>query len=209
VLFRSSSIWQICPTYYANYRGVHSSKIFYIPIANITTTVRVFDYVNVSNIDTVWAPMSSPTTEYIAKGIGLISEMDWDFAYFELYGLRINEKVYGNITSIINRETSVKGFELNQNYPNPFNPSTIITYSVPSNVKSERSNVVLDVYDILGNKVAALVNEEKEPGHHSVKFNAIGLPSGVYFYQLLVSALQSKDGKVGSFMATKKMILLQ
>jgi hypothetical protein len=105
-----------------------------------------------------------------------------------------------NVPTSINSEPEIiYDFELSQNYPNPFNPSTTIMFSIPSNVKGERSNVVLDVYDILGNEVAALVNEEKQPGHHSVEFNAIGLPSGVYFYQL----------KVGSFIATKKMILLQ
>ena len=59
--------------------------------------------------------------------------------------------------------------------------------------------VTLKVYDILGNEVAALANEQKHPGHHSVEFNAVGLPSGVYFYQL----------KSGSFVETKKMILLR
>jgi hypothetical protein len=58
-----------------------------------------------------------------------------------------------------------------------------------------------------------LVNEEKSADDYEVEFSAIGggsqLPSGVYFYQLLVSALQSKDGKAGSFLETKKMILLK
>ncbi len=59
--------------------------------------------------------------------------------------------------------------------------------------------VTLKVYDILGNEVATLVNEEKPAGTYEVEFNASGLPSGVYFYQL----------KTGSFVETKKMLLLK
>jgi hypothetical protein len=66
-------------------------------------------------------------------------------------------------------------------------------------VKGEMSNVKLKVYDILGNEIATLVNEEKEAGSYEVEFNAEGLTSGVYFYQL----------KAGEFVSTKKMILLR
>ena len=89
-------------------------------------------------------------------------------------------------------------FKLEQNYPNPFNPSTKISWQSPVS-----SRQVLKVYDVLGNEIVTLVNEEKEAGYHSVDFNASsvngGLPSGVYFYQL----------KAGSFVQTKKMILLR
>jgi hypothetical protein len=85
-------------------------------------------------------------------------------------------------------------FSLSQNYPNPFNPSTKIKYHI-----SELSFVTLEVYDVLGNKVATLVNEEKPAGEYEVEFNSNGLTSGIYFYQL----------KAGSFIHTKKMILLR
>jgi len=85
-------------------------------------------------------------------------------------------------------------FSLGQNYPNPFNPSTTIKYSMPSS-----EFVTLKVYDVLGNEVAALVNEEKQEGIFDIKLNATTLPSGTYFYQL----------KAGSFVETKKMILLR
>jgi len=93
---------------------------------------------------------------------------------------------------------------LGQNYPNPFNPSTKINYSIP-----QRSKVLLKVYDVLGNKVAALVDEVKPSGEYQVEFSAIGgsasggdawnLSSGIYFYKLIA----------GSFVETKKMILLK
>ncbi len=89
-------------------------------------------------------------------------------------------------------------------YPNPFNPSTTISWQSPVG-----SWQTLKIYDVLGNEVATLVDEYKPAGSYEVEWNASGLPSGVYFYQLLVSALQSKDGKAGNFIETKKMILLK
>ncbi len=115
------------------------------------------------------------------------------------------------ISSVIDLQIPDK-YNLYQNYPNPFNPSTIIRYSIP-NVETHRDaslrNVSLKVYDILGREITTLVNEEKSPGIYEVEFNASKYASGVYFYQLLVSALQSKDGKAGSYIDTKKMILIK
>lgn len=103
------------------------------------------------------------------------------------------------ITSIENEMTnSVSDFVLFQNYPNPFNPSTRIRYQV-----SGISLVTLKVYDVLGNEIATLVNEEKSPGTYEVNFDptsSIRFPaSGVYFYQL----------KVGHYLETRKMIFLK
>lgn len=83
---------------------------------------------------------------------------------------------------------------LNQNYPNPFNPSASIKYQIP-----EMSFVTVKVYDVLGNEISTLVNEEKQMGRYEVEFNAVNLPSGVYFYRL----------QAGDFIETKKMILMK
>lgn len=85
-------------------------------------------------------------------------------------------------------------YSLSQNYPNPFNPNTVIRYQL-----SVAGKVVLKVYDILGKEVAILVNGEQQFGTYSVNFDASHLSSGIYFYAL----------KAGSFIQTKKMILLQ
>ena len=70
-------------------------------------------------------------------------------------------------------------FKLVQNYPNPFNPATTITYSL-----AVRANVSLKVFDIVGNEVASLINEDKPAGVHSVQFNASRFASGIYFAKL-------------------------
>lgn len=85
-------------------------------------------------------------------------------------------------------------YYLSQNYPNPFNPITQIEYELPVS-----GITTLVVYDILGNTIATLVNEEKAAGYYSVTFNASNLPSGVYFY-----TVNSK-----SFSRTKKMIVIK
>lgn len=104
--------------------------------------------------------------------------------------------VYKNTgTTDIHSEYSINNFQLNQNYPNPFNPNTVISFQI-----SERSNVALKIYDILGNEITNLVNEEKEAGTYNITFSAEGISSGVYYYQLITS------NKKGNFIETKKMI---
>jgi hypothetical protein len=109
-----------------------------------------------------------------------------------------------------------KEFVLYQNYPNPFNPSTKIRFVIPNEVRNlkdfssqaprnDNTFITLKVYDLLGNEVATLVNEEKQPGVYEVEFNSQvshsgevrNLTSGVYFYQL----------QAGDFVRTMKMIL--
>ncbi len=85
-------------------------------------------------------------------------------------------------------------FLLKQNYPNPFNPSTIISWQLP-----ETKFVTLKIYDVMGNEVASLINEEKQAGNYEVQFNATDLSSGIYYYKLVA----------GDFIDVKKMILLK
>ncbi|MGD8777381.1 MAG: T9SS type A sorting domain-containing protein [Ignavibacteria bacterium] len=85
-------------------------------------------------------------------------------------------------------------FELAQNYPNPFNPSTTIKFSIP-----QSSEVTLKVYNVLGQEVAQLVNEQLNTGSYSVDFNAANLSSGLYFYNITA----------GEFNVTKKMMLVK
>lgn len=106
-------------------------------------------------------------------------------------------------------ETVPNNFELLQNYPNPFNPSTKIKFTLPGDLNT-RHPVSLKIYDILGNEIATLVDEEKLAGSYEVEFNpavgnsssnrvTVGLASGIYYYQL----------KAGNFTETKKMVLIR
>lgn len=111
--------------------------------------------------------------------------------------------VENNITFVesVNR---LEEYYLSQNYPNPFNPSTLIRYEIPVQARSNNILVVLKVYDALGTEITTLVNEEKSAGTYEVEFSGHNgltnsLTSGVYFYQL----------KAGSFVQTKKMILMK
>jgi len=90
--------------------------------------------------------------------------------------------------------TAPLSFNLDQNYPNPFNPTTNINYSI-----QEAGNIILAVYNTVGEKVAVLVNGYSEAGHFEVSFDASNLPSGVYLYKL-----QSANS-----VQTKKMMLLK
>ena len=85
-------------------------------------------------------------------------------------------------------------FILYRNYPNPFNPTTTLSFDI-----GQSSFVSFKVYDVLGNEVAMLVNEEKSAGNYKVEFEASSLSSGIYFYQL----------KAGTFISTKSMILIK
>jgi len=103
-----------------------------------------------------------------------------------------------NATDVNDNSISVYKFELDQNYPNPFNPSTTISYQLPMS-----SKITLKVYNIVGDEVATLVNEEKSAGSYRVNFDASsysgGLSSGIYFYKL----------QAGPYSGTKEMILLK
>uniref|UniRef100_A0A832DK17 T9SS type A sorting domain-containing protein n=1 Tax=Ignavibacterium album TaxID=591197 RepID=A0A832DK17_9BACT len=113
---------------------------------------------------------------------------------FLAQGEVINYQIKLDPLSIEQLTLIANDFTLAQNYPNPFNPATKIQYSIP-----QRSDVTLKVYDVLGNEIAILVNEEKDRGVYSVTFDASQLASGIYLYRI----------QAGSFVETKKMILLR
>ena len=106
-----------------------------------------------------------------------------------------------NITSIEPSDEieSVNSFHLSQNYPNPFNPTTKIKYTIQDVGTSLMKFVQLRVYDILGNEVVTLVNEEIPAGNYEIEFNAENLPTGVYFYRLTA----------GKYSTTKKLMLIK
>lgn len=116
-------------------------------------------------------------------------------SFWDIYAQQVNgDGNLGVVTGIAEEPNIVMDFALLQNYPNPFNPSTTINFSVPSS-----EFVILKVYDVIGNELATLVNEEKPAGSYEVNFNTSKLSSGIYFYRI----------QAGSFVETKKMILIR
>jgi hypothetical protein len=119
--------------------------------------------------------------------------------FFGRNAFRLTPRATGDFTGYFSSvekvsDTRPTAFALAQNYPNPFNPSTTINYQL-----STTSNVKLEIFDLLGRKVATLVNERQTVGAYTANFNAAQLSSGVYFYRL----------QAGSFVQTKKMMLIK
>lgn len=147
---------------------------------------------NVLKIDTKGLPVDSY--------YGLVLFVSNDSAYVADYsfsfGITIQIDLKDSTATDIQLQfaSNPNDWYLSQNYPNPFNPCTKISWQSPTNCWQ-----TLRVYDVLGNEVATLVNEEKPAGEYEIEFDASKLVSGVYFYQL----------KVGEFMSTKKMVLLR
>jgi hypothetical protein len=114
-----------------------------------------------------------------------------------------------DIIANVSEVTKPNNFILKQNYPNPFNPKTNIGFRI-----SEHGFVSLKIYDVLGNEVATLVNEQLAPGEYEIEFsrNLINrdftgeFTSGVYFYQMSVQP-STISGR--QYMETKKMLLLK
>ena len=121
-----------------------------------------------------------------------LSDITSSRLYYRLKQLDYNGSF--EYSEIVEVEIAPSVFSLSQNYPNPFNPSTTINYQIP-----ELSFVTIKDYDVLGNEVAALVNEQKPAGKYEVGFNDSELVSGVYFYTL----------SAGDFVQSKRMLLLK
>jgi uncharacterized membrane protein len=159
--------------------------------------------------------------DFIRDTLGITSLPNWYFAFgsaISADGNRIGISAYPpgsnfshavmlTLNTIVPVETEanpVLQYQLDQNYPNPFNPSTTISFSIP-----QSTNVNLSVFNVLGERIATLINEMKAAGSYEIEFSAIGgsasggnatnLTSGIYIYKL----------EAGSFNITKKMILVK
>jgi len=175
--------------------GLSVNKIFTIDL--VTREISVLAGTGVSGyVD------GSADSARFNKPNGIVVDPSGDRVYVADAGNNAIRVISGIISGVEENDDNIPvDFNLDQNYPNPFNPNTKIRYSI-----GEQQFVSLKVFDVLGNEVEALVNEEKPAGEYDVEFNIKGLinqtltiSSGVYFYQL----------NAGSFVQTKKMLLLK
>ncbi|MCZ6776773.1 MAG: T9SS type A sorting domain-containing protein, partial [Ignavibacteria bacterium] len=112
------------------------------------------------------------------------------------------EGVQVDVTTGVEEKLIPTVFGLDQNYPNPFNPSTVIEFAIP-----QETHVKLEVYNMIGQRVAKLVDGVRPAGYYSVLFDATGLASGVYVYRF-----EAEDPSAGSgqrFIETKKLLFLK
>jgi len=138
--------------------------------------------------------------------IGHTQSFNNDPNEIRIYFLQVD--LNGNVTGVRSAKDELSQtpveFVLHQNYPNPFNPSTTIEFEIAHSPKPSSNHVLLEIFDLLGNEIATLVDGSLAPGYYKVEFDANrpsgrNLSSGIYFYRLIV----------GSAAITKKMILLK
>ena len=178
---------------YFNNTKVNSIHVSYPNIIIGTKDQGV--YVSTNN-GTNWTQRNQGLGNQNVKGLVVFNNN----VYAATYGSAIWKRGFTETIGIRNISSEIpSSYSLYQNYPNPFNPVTKIKFSLPSNVKSETSNVKLDVYDILGKEIATLVDEQLPPGSYEVTFDGSDYASGVYFYKL----------KAGDYSNTKRMLLVK
>ncbi len=196
--------------------GQYSTPIYYTDyLANISydggqtwSENNIFPLKNRHNVQEVFLSLNKnliyneSTGDYRADYFYIVDEIPGNAIFNQNSFSDINEWYYDSLIIYLTPTNVNKGtvysYFLSQNYPNPFNPSTTIRYEIP-----QRSFVSIKVYDILGNEIVTLLNEEKSAGRYEVEFNTSSFnhhpSSGVYFYSL----------SAGNYFATKKMILLK
>ena len=173
----------------------------FISIQNGWVTTQNQSIYRTTNEGQTWDTLQTPLTlNQIINNIEFFnSNISYGISANHIYYTNDGWVTYSIVDSIVTglkeQLWTAKEYLLEQNYPNPFNPTTVIKYQVPIT-----SQVTLRIYDILGNEIEVLVNEEKSAGNYSYSFTTIPtLSSGIYFYQL----------NAGGIMQTKKMMLIK
>jgi hypothetical protein len=180
-------------TSFEYFDGYQKDSLYYVKMThNILDSIYVADTLGSVTI-TSQSPMGINPGDSVTVfyGISIGDSLAQIYAGLDTLKLRYTG-VYTGIRQ--NNYFTPVSYKLFQNYPNPFNPSTTISFNI---VKQE--HVSLKVYNILGEVVSTLVNEEKGPGNYSIKFDARGLSSGIYFYEINTS----------NFREVKKMVILK
>jgi hypothetical protein len=204
--FNSESFSSVSP-------GVVVNPSFSNPAGLDTIKVKSSDAITIF-VETIF-PIYDPEYSWSVTGPIEFYENTYDSSIVNVYfsgnsyeeaRLEINDVSNGHTKEVIfigaeeivisneNIENTPDEFELSQNYPNPFNPTTTIRFGLP-----QASEVLLEIYNIMGQKVATLVDEPKNAGHHTINFDANRLASGIYIYRI----------NTENFVDTKTMILIK
>ncbi len=162
--------------------GIHNCWLIKLDTECDTVWTKVYGYNGYNYINSIHITNDNG---YVLCGQTEGSGIEWDWT--DLLVMKVDKD--GNLSSIENNEDFIKDFKLYQNYPNPFNGETTISFSI-----EEQSNVEINIYNMKGELVQNLVNKKANKGSHSVRFNAVKLNTGVYYYQLKVDGIV-KDSK--------------
>lgn len=189
--------------------GIPETPNLFIAFGNKGKISDFMEMVSFSNV--AWLEMHSFTTMNSIDSIDCVylkisgsfkqTAIQVDYLIFEEWSggpiVNVIEDFEDSTIVSIEDEPSIPTkYSLSQNYPNPFNPETAISYQI-----SASNHVTLKVFDILGSEIETLVNEEKFPGEHVIKFDGSRLTSGMYIYQINIGN--------GQFIQTKKMVYLK
>jgi hypothetical protein len=186
--------------YFANYASTYT---YVLSLTNSPNSPVISGTTPGDTTANVYNKLSSNTTYYwFVKDSNKAGNGGWDYQTMSFTTGTINPGVTTFARhpdeflphSVAPSQPKPTSFSLSQNYPNPFNPTTTISYALPTDVF-----VNLRIYNVLGQVVKTLVNEEQSAGYKSAVFNATDLPSGLYFYRLAA----------GSFIAMKKLLLIK
>jgi len=126
-----------------------------------------------------------------------VIEMNTGIAAYAYAGINSTDVYFDRedwVTDVTPEVNIPEAYSLEQNFPNPFNPATTIRFNLP-----EQTYVSLKIYNSIGQEVSTLINRVVSSGTHEINFDASGLSSGIYFYQI----------QTQSFTSTKKMILMK
>jgi len=181
----------------ANWFAVESTSfptgIFFINPTNGWASCNYGKIIKTADIGTTWAIEQTPVSSDLKSIYFISNETGWTCGA----GGTILKTTNGGITGLNNSSANIPAeYSLSQNYPNPFNPITKIKFSISGKSVAQ---TFLSVYDVLGNEVAVIVNQNLKPGIYETDWDASSYPSGVYFYKL----------QAGEFNETRKMVFLK
>ena len=200
--FDGDTTWTVFDT---NNSGIASNDVLFILVddsnnkwfttGNFSLTGNGISFYD----NNTWTTYDTTNSSIISNTTFMIEIDNLNNKYFTTFnGVCIfNES---GITNVQEKNTLPSAFKLSQNYPNPFNPTTMISYTLPT-----ESKVKIEITNILGQSVGVLVNGNKSAGYYETTWNASNLPSGIYFISIKAEGLNSQN----SFTQVKKALLLK
>ncbi len=190
--YPDSTVWLICAPWFYPQSGRGISSTFYdytyYTFLQKPNLAKQFEDVQVDSSDTLWTPNDGSIPIVLNKGLGIVWHFIFNDGSYYLQGAIINGIQMGTIVDVENEDNILPNNFSIKSYPNPFNNSTTLEIKLPETDQTE-----LSVYNILGQKIATLMDEQKRAGNYNIQFNANQLSSGVYVVLLKQNELVAKE----------------